>query len=385
MPLDVDRVADALLEGAKALIAKAVAPLRAENADLKALNESLVARVMVLEGQIVPVLATERAMTDADIRALSNDWAAIREKAEAAKALADDLRAAIPAPPDLSALATMESVAQVAREFQASEQMRLDLVKRVDGIESAVSSLPANLPEPPDLSPFVTRDDLAEVRAAIPEVVPPDMSGLATKAELEALRSDIPAPAVAPDLSGLATKAEVEEVRAAIPVMPAPTDLSAFAMKADVTEAIAAIRLPEPRPGAGIAEARQNDDGELIIKLTTGETLNTGKVRGSDGLGFDDLTVDYDGERTIALVFTKGKRVERKEIVLPIPVDRGVWREGETYQRGDAVTWGGNLSIAQRDTTAKPEASDDWRLAVRKGRDGKPGTMPAPRPETVKR
>lgn len=44
MTLDVDRVADALLEGVKALIAKEIAPLREE-------NEALRARLDALQGR----------------------------------------------------------------------------------------------------------------------------------------------------------------------------------------------------------------------------------------------------------------------------------------------------------------------------------------------
>jgi hypothetical protein len=56
-----------------------------------------------------------------------------------------------------------------------------------------------------------------------------------------------------------------------------------------------------------------------------------------------------------------------------VPIDRGVYREGTAYERGDSVTWGGSSFIAQRATTGKPEVSEDWRLSVKRGRDGKPG------------
>ena len=43
-----------------------------------------------------------------------------------------------------------------------------------------------------------------------------------------------------------------------------------------------------------------------------------------------------------------------------------------TYVRGDAVTWGGSLWIAQKETSAKPDSPESgFRLAVKKGRDGK--------------
>ena len=95
---------------------------------------------------------------------------------------------------------------------------------------------------------------------------------------------------------------------------------------------------------------------------------------GADGLGFDDLGVEYDGERTISLVFTRGEIVKRFDIAMPVVIDRGVYRHDEKHQRGDAVTYGGSLWIAQKEAPkGKPGESDEWRLAVKKGRDGRDG------------
>jgi len=95
--------------------------------------------------------------------------------------------------------------------------------------------------------------------------------------------------------------------------------------------------------------------------------------RGVDGLGFDDLEFDTreDG-RTIVLRFVRGDEVKEVEAQFPAILYRGIYREDTGYDAGDAVTWGGSLWIALRDTRSKPgEASSDWRLAVKKGRDGK--------------
>jgi hypothetical protein len=98
---------------------------------------------------------------------------------------------------------------------------------------------------------------------------------------------------------------------------------------------------------------------------------------GADGLGFDDLTVEYDQERTVTLKFERGDRVQSFRLVLPMMLDRGVFSPGKSYEAGDVVTWGGSLFIAQRATSAKPgeqgEASRAWRLAVKRGGDGKQG------------
>lgn len=95
---------------------------------------------------------------------------------------------------------------------------------------------------------------------------------------------------------------------------------------------------------------------------------------GIDGLGFDDLSAEFDGEKTVTLKFAKGEQVKEFKFALPVTVDKGVYKEGVQYLAGDGVTWCGSYWIAKRNTNAKPDSSDSgWRLAVRKGRDGRNG------------
>lgn len=97
-------------------------------------------------------------------------------------------------------------------------------------------------------------------------------------------------------------------------------------------------------------------------------------VNGKDGAGFDDLQMDFDGERTVSLKFVQGDRVKSVDLCLPIVVDQGVFKEGQQYQPGDGVTWGGSYWIAQKATGCKPDTPDSgFRLAVKKGRDGRDG------------
>jgi integrin beta 3 len=93
---------------------------------------------------------------------------------------------------------------------------------------------------------------------------------------------------------------------------------------------------------------------------------------GKDGLGFDDLHVEHDGARTITFRLARGERTKEFTFKVPVVIDAGVWREGSEYEPGDGVTWRGSYWIAQKGTTAKPDDGNaDWRLAVKKGRDGK--------------
>lgn len=141
------------------------------------------------------------------------------------------------------------------------------------------------------------------------------------------------------------------------------------------------------KDGVSVAGALIDRSGALVVTLSDGTTGDLGPVVGKDGqsgqagrdgkdgidgLGFDDMTVDHDGERGFVLRFERGDVKKEFTFVIPAVLDRGVWREGQ-YQKGDGATWAGSFFIAQRDTSDKPETSDAWRLSVKRGRDGKDG------------
>jgi hypothetical protein len=106
-------------------------------------------------------------------------------------------------------------------------------------------------------------------------------------------------------------------------------------------------RIPAPAPGKDGRDATSLDDIDLVL--------------GEDG-------------RTVVIRFVAGDEIREKSIQLATVLDRGVFKDGQTYQPGDAVSWGGSLWIAQAETSAKPDDSRDgtpWRLGVKKGRDGR--------------
>lgn len=93
---------------------------------------------------------------------------------------------------------------------------------------------------------------------------------------------------------------------------------------------------------------------------------------GEDGLGFDDMRVEHDGERAFTFIHERGERRKEFTFTVPVVLERGVYKADRSYERGDAVTADGSYWIAQKDgPSGKPGQSPDWRLAVKKGRDGK--------------
>ena len=76
-----------------------------------------------------------------------------------------------------------------------------------------------------------------------------------------------------------------------------------------------------------------------------------------------------------------------KSFAIPVVIDRGVYQSGTKYQKGDGVTFGGSFWIAQMDEpTFDPgyPGSTQWRLAVKRGRDGKDAAAKPEKKEPVK-
>lgn len=91
---------------------------------------------------------------------------------------------------------------------------------------------------------------------------------------------------------------------------------------------------------------------------------------GVDGLSADDIEIVGRSLR-----FKRAGKVI-KEATLDFPMWRGVYDDAETYDAHDMVTFGGSVWIAtEGDGTKRPgNEGSAWRLAVKKGRDGRDAT-----------
>jgi Collagen triple helix repeat (20 copies) len=166
-----------------------------------------------------------------------------------------------------------------------------------------------------------------------------------------------------------------------------------------LAEVRALARMPGP-PGETGPEGKRGAKGDIGERGERGEAGKQGPMgpagtdgkngergaKGESGRNASDLTllqehIDQrveraidaitvttpDGGRTLRLTF--GDKI--REVKTAIVLDAGVWKEGASYAAGDGVTLGGSFFIAQTATTAKPGKSDDWRLAVKRGSDGR--------------
>lgn len=363
----------------------------------------------------------------------------------AVKAMVDEAVAAA-APAETIAAAIEKAVA--ARPLPTAKEVRDLIVEEVTRAMPSAEAVSALMPAPPTAEAVaaLVRPDQATIKAAVDAAVA-TLPSIPTAAEVASL-IPAPAPGKDADPEQVAAlvAAEVQKQVAALPAPQPGRDADPEVIKAMVAEAVADLppakdgrdatpeqiaaavekvlatwerpkdgasvtiedlrpvvdqavekavaALPVQKDGVGLADALIDRDGGLVLTLTDGTLKALGVVvgkdgepgaAGTDGLGFDDLDVVDDGMGFV-LRFSRGDQVKEFRVAKPTLADcyRGVWREG-AHKAGDAVTWGGSLWIAQRDTEAKPETDDSWRLAVKKGRDGKDGRdLTPPAKATVK-
>ena len=121
-------------------------------------------------------------------------------------------------------------------------------------------------------------------------------------------------------------------------------------------ERLAVVETRGPVPGPPGVDGKDGADG----------------TNGLDGLGFDDLSVTFDDDRTIVLSLERGDQVKAFPIVLPFLRYQGYFNDGAAYTVGDVVTWAGSLWHCKDATSSRPgDGVPAWRLMVKKGRDGR--------------
>jgi hypothetical protein len=137
--------------------------------------------------------------------------------------------------------------------------------------------------------------------------------------------------------------------------------------------------------GAGIADLLIDRDHDMIATFTDGRMKNLGRVvgkdgdpgkpgdKGRDGPGPEDFSMQLleDGRTLRISICRADDETEYAwQIGFAVPLDRGDFEVGRSYEEADIVSHGGALWMAQRDTSAAPGESADWRLAVARGADG---------------
>jgi integrin beta 3 len=130
-------------------------------------------------------------------------------------------------------------------------------------------------------------------------------------------------------------------------------------------------------PGRDGIPGRDGATGEKGADGINGRDGSNGRD-GVDGLGFDDLSIVHDGERTITFRLQRGELVKDYPVYLAgMLLDRGVYTSERNYTAGDVVSHAGSMWIAKGDGAGLQPGTDRgaalWRLAVKKGADGREG------------
>ncbi len=110
------------------------------------------------------------------------------------------------------------------------------------------------------------------------------------------------------------------------------------------------------------------------IRLLAREPGPAGKdgANGKDGIGFDDVTADFEDEGRVDIMrfWSDGKIAKEIRRQTKMAIYRGVFDAAKTYQPGDIVTWGGSSWHCHTEIKGKC-GSENFTLMVKKGRDGK--------------
>lgn len=134
----------------------------------------------------------------------------------------------------------------------------------------------------------------------------------------------------------------------------------------------------------GIDETRSYGEGTFAVlrggtwiarRLT--DPVADGNYRDAGWLclwrGIDDVWDEIeDGGRVVVrnIKLSDGTVQITRETTAAI-VYRGTFQSGRAYASGDATTYGGSLFIAQRNTEKPPGDGDAWKLAAKRGKDGR--------------
>lgn len=285
------------------------------------------------------------------------------------------------------------------------------LIARIEQLEKALSAQTI-----PSADEVAARIDLGALAKSAAEMVPPpqDADMEAIKEHLSELVKSIPAPAdgqsvtvedVAPLIREEVAKAvaevplakdgesvTVDDVRPiladlvgkAVADLPPPApgkDADMEALRAHLGDLVKGIQLPTVPTIDEVAATfeRRFSDLTLSWERQARETFDKAADRmpipkdGRDALPLEcfDLALGEDG-RTVTVKMQAGDIVVEKSVRIASVIDRGVFSAEKYYEQGDGTTYGGCYWIAQKDAPiGVPGGSDDWRLAVKKGRDGK--------------
>lgn len=309
-----------------------------------------------------------------------------------------DLKKQLAEKPDYAALVAAEVAKAVGSIRLPQDGKDCDMVAVKAMVAEAVAAIPVPK-DGKDGAPGVDGKSitLEDVRPVLAEAVKAMQEG-ATKALDEAIKA-IPVPVNGKDgLDGKnGSSVTVDDVR---PIIDQAISSMAEEARATIDTAIKSIAAPKDgkdgrdgidgqrgergADGIGLAGAMLDREGSLLVTLTNGEVKSLGVVvgkdgangidgkDGADGISLDAFDLDYlDETHEVRIKASCGGRTKETRFPAGGLRPAGYWREGTKAKACETWVHDGSLWIAMKDTPSKPQTgSDDWIIAARKGRDG---------------
>lgn len=218
---------------------------------------------------------------------------------------------------------------------------------------------------------------------SVPQPEPVDVEAIAKQAA-EMVVIPQPEPVVIPEIDLV----EVAKQAAALVEVPQPDKPETVDFDAIVKQV--AAQIPTPKDGQSVDREdvikavsaefeRRFSDLLLHCERKAAETFEKALDRmpkpadGRDALPLEsfDISMGEDG-RTLTVKMQAGDSVQEKSIRLPVLLDRGAYSAEKSYEAGDVVSHGGSMWIASSEPGGAPGlGGNGWRLAVKRGRDGK--------------
>ncbi|NMZ77368.1 hypothetical protein HBO32_30180 [Pseudomonas nitroreducens] len=263
----------------------------------------------------------------------------------------------------------LESIAQQAAALIPTPKNGEDGASAdMDALKSHLEELVKAIPSPKD-GQSVTIDDVApmireEVAKAASEL-PPAKDGESVTAE---------------DVRPMLAELVGEAVKALPPAAPGK-DADMDALRSHLEGLVKSIELPKAASVEEVAAFFERRFSDLTLHWERQVREDTSKALdripapkdGRNALPLEsfDIKLGEDG-RTVTVKMQAGEVVLEKSVKIASVIDRGVYSAEKGYEQGDGTTYGGCYWIAQKDAPeGVPGGSADWRLAVKKGRDGK--------------
>jgi len=269
----------------------------------------------------------------------------------------------------LSESPNLESIAkQAAALIPAPKDGEAGRDADMEALKAHLDELVKAIPVPQD-GTSVTAEDVTpmireEVAKAVAEI-PPAKDG-----------ESITADDVRPMLTEL-----VDSAVKSLPPAEAGKDADMGVLKDHLAELMKGIQLPSVPTAEEVGALFERRFSDLTLHWERQVREDTSKALdripapkdGRDALPLEsfELELGEDG-RTVAVKMQAGDVLVEKSVKIASVIDRGVFGAEKSYEQGDGTTYGGCYWIAQKDAPeGVPGGSNDWRLAVKKGRDGK--------------